>query len=78
MKITAEVLKKAAQLQYHIERAEEKLQQVKTWQRGILEVHIGSSKFDISDKLRQSMIEIVELDIRLRKQKLRNLGVDVT
>jgi len=78
MKITAESLKKAAQLQSHIHHTEKMLEQAKLYQRGILGVQIGSSKFSISDTLRGAMIEIVEREIRIRKAEVRNLGFDVT
>ena len=78
MKITAESLRKAAHLQGHIHRTEGMLEQAKLYQRGILEVRIASSNFNISDTLRGAMIEIVERELRIRKAEVRDLGFDVT
>ena len=78
MKITAKSLERAALLQGYIHRTEEMLGQAKLYQRGILEVQIASSKFNISDTLRGAMIEIVEREIRIRKAEVRELGFDVT
>ena len=78
MKITAESLRKAAFLQNRIHRTEDMLTQAKLYQRGILEVGIGSSKFCISNTLRGAMIGLVEQEIRILKAEVRELGFDVT